>query len=87
MASILVVSVSLLFFCPSPVGGFQASHGPTSTLKEHNAGLHLDIQIVASALITTVAEFLRFERSWFPSLDGNNYVLAWPSVDFNLLRC
>ena len=87
MASILVVSVSLLFFFPSPVGGFQASHGPTTTLKEHNTGFHFEILISASALINAIAALPRFETSCLTSFSSGPHLWAGPNIHFNLLRC
>jgi hypothetical protein len=51
-APLLIVLVVLLFFFPAQVGSFQATHGPTSTLKECLMGLLL------RALIALVARVM-----------------------------
>lgn len=48
---IVVVLVTLLFFCHGLQGGFQAAHGPTSTLKECAIGLLLQSLILLLAHI------------------------------------
>jgi uncharacterized membrane protein (DUF441 family) len=42
---LLIILVTVLFFCPVAVGSYQATHGPTSTLKEFLSSLLLRVLI------------------------------------------
>lgn len=51
-APLLIVLVTVLFLFPVHVGSFQATHGPTSTLKECLMGLLLQALIALVAQVT-----------------------------------
>lgn len=63
LALIVVVLVTLLFFCHGLQGGFQAAHGPTSTLKECAGGLLLQSLILLLAHIVLGLSTFRLDGS------------------------
>lgn len=87
LAGTLIVSVALLFFFPVPIGGFQASHGPVSTLKEHDRSL---------ALQTLIFDFIKIvhgEASIRPEQEGSVHVSLYTNLQVttadstDILRC
>ncbi len=49
MAALLTFLVLMLFFFPIQVGSFQATHGPTTTLKESG------VEIMLQAMVTVLS--------------------------------
>jgi len=86
LAGMLMVSVALLFFFPAPVGGFQTSHGPTSTLKEHDRSISLQIASLDLLRIVNFGAPVHAENNLpmqlFQESSGVNL-----GSSFNLLRC
>jgi hypothetical protein len=56
---LLIVLVTILFFFPVAVGSYQATHGPTSTLKEYLTSILLQTLIALVVLIS-----LLFSPHW-----------------------
>jgi hypothetical protein len=52
LAALLLFLVLMLFFFPVQVGSFQATHGPTTTLKE--SGVEITLQAMVTVLSATV---------------------------------
>jgi hypothetical protein len=87
LVPIIMIAVTLLFFFPAAHGGFQASHGPTTTMRESIECFLLLVSMVlcarivfshvAPVLLMSVSEL--GETVAFPVL----YRDAFPS----LLRC
>lgn len=59
---LVILLVTLLFLFPVQVGSFQATHGPTSTLKECLMGLLVGVLIMVVAQATQLAAPLSFLR-------------------------
>jgi len=86
-AVIIVVSVALLFFCPAAHGGFQASHGPTSTLKESVLGVLVQfILLVYARMIFLLAGAFPATGWSAPDRRGGKKLFRY-DICAGLLRC
>lgn len=83
--SLLIVLVVMLFFFPVQVGSFQATHGPTTTLKESSA------EVVLQALLALVAAMVLtvFRASCWSGLVDFSIILETKLVQVPVrsLRC
>lgn len=64
---LLIVLVTMLFLFPVEVGSFQATHGPTTTLKESLLDVLLQALIAVTGWLLLNATVLRccFRFAWF----------------------
>ena len=59
-AMVLLLLVLLLFFVHAPAGGFQATHGPNTTLKEGATQSHTEALLVFFASVCAALMVLTF---------------------------
>jgi hypothetical protein len=84
-AQLLIILVTMLFLFPVAVGSFQATHGPTSTLKECTVGLLLQalIAVAGYVLLKSGALYCFFRFRFLPAV----LLLKPPDSSLISLRC
>jgi hypothetical protein len=81
---LLIVLVTILFFFPVAVGSYQATHGPTSTLREYLTSILLQTLFVLVALISLLFA-VNWTESHFEMAEGA--VPSTSSAALLSLRC
>lgn len=61
---LLITLVIVLFLFPLQAGGFQSTHGPTSTLKEYLVGFLLQVLVALLAQVLLLFAGLRCVRGF-----------------------